>query len=581
VVGKWIHAASSQRPLRRSGRRFLTLSFEQWFGVALLAMTAFHVAALWALFNGIPGALAPAAWFVVLVSAVAIIGLAFTAYSYTRTLSLDLRFADERLLLTLESGRRVAWDWDVASGRDLWLGDLKTMFGVDARHFAGRVEDFHRRLHPDDRGAVAKAVAEARTSRTPYRATFRVLRPDGSTRWVNANGEFFYDANGCATRMLGIAADITEQAHAEATLRQSELHFREIADTAPVLLWLSAPDGRCTYVNQSWLNFTGRHLEQELGTGWSAAIHPQDRRAILDAFLGACGRGQPCALEYRLRRHDGVYRWVFDAAVPRFGPDHTLVGYIGSAIDITDLKAARRALSNLSQRLIEAQESERAGIARDLDDEVVQRVALLTIELESLMRDLPGASAAIQARVGDVRGRAGDLVEHLQALSHRLHSSKLELLGIGATAASYCRELADRQQLAIDFFAEDVPDDLSPEISLSLFRVLQEGLANAIAHSGVRSFDVSLRGGPDAIELAIADAGAGFDPNSVLTGSGTGLVGLQERLDIVGGNLSIESGPGTGTRVRGRVPRVRRPPPDPEWAGSSSHATPLEPNQYA
>jgi signal transduction histidine kinase len=229
--------------------------------------------------------------------------------------------------------------------------------------------------------------------------------------------------------------------------------------------------------------------------------------------------------------------------------------------------------------LIEAQESERARIARDLDDDVMQRVALLTIETEALVQIISDRTPRVQAHVDEVRARATDLVGHLQTLSHRLHSSKLELLGIGATAASYCRELADRQNLVIDFLAEGVPDDLSPDMSLPLFRVLQEGLANAIAHSGVRSFDVSLRGGGDAVEIQIVDAGVGFDPKAVLGGRGTGLVGLQERMNVVGGSLAVESRPGGGTRIRGRVPRVLRAPVDAEEAGAAVGA--LEPHPHA
>jgi signal transduction histidine kinase len=267
--------------------------------------------------------------------------------------------------------------------------------------------------------------------------------------------------------------------------------------------------------------------------------------------------------------------------VPRFAQDGSLVGYIRSAIDVSDLTVARRALSNLSQRLIEAQESERVHIARDLDDDVVQRVALLTIELETLVQSLPDGSPTIQARVDEVRNRAGDVVEHLQALAHRLHSSKLELLGLGATAASYCRELAEREHLVIDFLAEGVPNDLSPDISLPLFRVLQEGLANAIAHSGVRIFEVTLRGDGADVEIEIVDAGVGFDPTTALAGRGTGLVGLHERLSVVGGNLVVESRPGAGATIRGRVPRVLRLPADAEQLDNVHIASLLESDPHA
>jgi PAS domain S-box-containing protein len=420
-------------------RRLVPPSCDQWLGLVLTVMVACHVAVLWALIDGAPGRLVRAAWVFAAFSGVAVGALAFLAYS---RMSLVLRVADERLRLTLESGRKVAWDWDVASGRDLWIGDLKTMFGIDAGHFAGRVEEFHQRVHPDDRALVASAVAEARSSRSPYRATFRVVRSDGSTRWVNANGSFCYDAAGRATRMLGIANDITE---------------------------------------------------------------------------------------------------------------HTT--------DITDLQTARRALSNLSRRLMEAQDAERVRLARELDTDVVQRVALLTIEFEALLQHVPAGSATVQARADAVRNHAGDLLDHLHELSRRLHSSKLELLGIGATAASYCRDLADRQNLLIDFRADGVPDNLSLEVSLALFRVLQEALANAIRHSGVTSFEVRMRTRGHAVELQITDAGTGFNPKTALGGPGTGLLGLHERLRLIGGRLIVDSRPGRGTTVRARIPHVA-PRPD-------------------
>jgi PAS domain S-box-containing protein len=356
--------------------------------------------------------------------------------------------------------------------------------------------------------------------------------------------------------MVGIASDVTEQTRNQEALRDSEQHFRQMADTAPALLWLAGPDGRCTYVNRFWTAFTGRRLEQEIGTGWTEAVHPQDRHRNFELYLDAVARRQPFLIEYQLRRHDGVYRWVLDAGVPRFTADGVCAGYIGSAVDVTELKTARRALSNLSQRLMEAQEAERARMAKELDDEIVQRVVLLTIELDGLFESLPGGAAAVDARANEVRSRAGDLVRQLQSLSRRLHSTKLELLGLSATAGSYCRELAEQQGVTIDFVDTSIPGDLSPEVSLQLFRVLQEALTNAVTHSGTRHFVVRLRGLDDVVELEISDEGRGFDPTAALAGRGTGLIAMHERLDGVGGSLSVDSRPDGGTRVQARVPRA-------------------------
>src|SRR5512145_3369838 len=116
----------------------------------------------------------------------------FTRQLINREPATDFRLAHERLRLAMEAGRSVGWDWEVKTGRDIWFGDLNTMFGISADLHESRVEDFHKCVHPDDRDMVGKAVAEARHARTLYHATFRVLRTDGTTRWVTANGRFYY-----------------------------------------------------------------------------------------------------------------------------------------------------------------------------------------------------------------------------------------------------------------------------------------------------------------------------------------------------------------------------------------------------
>jgi signal transduction histidine kinase len=142
----------------------------------------------------------------------------------------------------------------------------------------------------------------------------------------------------------------------------------------------------------------------------------------------------------------------------------------------------------------------------------------------------------------------------VQGLSHRLHSSKLEFLGLAKAAADYCGELAGQHKVQIDYREENLPRDLSPEISLSIFRVLQEALQNAIKHSGTNRFEVLLSHDSNEIHLRVHDPGKGFDAAQAMKGRGLGLTSMKERVALVGGELSIDSQPQNGTTVYVRMP---------------------------
>jgi PAS domain S-box-containing protein len=490
------------------------------------------------------------------------------------------------------------------------------------------------------------------------------------------------------TFAISVIRDATERVRAEelkrsaTILRESEERFRLVADTAPVLIWMSGANKLCTYFNKPWLDFTGRFMDSELGNGWAEGVNPEDLGRCMDTYTQAFDRREPFRMEYRLRRHDGEYRWVLDIGVPRFSEDRSFVGYIGSCVDVTDRKRAEDALresearfrlaaqagkmyayewdvatdatmrseeyanilgltgvlrsdtrqqflsrvhpddrakfiaavadltpenpttqisyrvlrpdgaviwleksgraffdaqgkmlrmigivaditerklaeevlASVSRRLIEAQEQERTRIARELHDDIGQRLALLTIELEQLQQNSPDLPAEVRSRMGELRKQSSEIATDIQSLSHELHSSRLEYVGIAAAMRGFCQDFRKQQKVEIDFKVHDLPSPLSPDIALCRFRVLQEALHNSAKHSGVRRFEVQLWGMSGEIHLTVSDSGSGFNREAAKVSRGLGLISMEERLKLLDGTFSIESQPKRGTRIHAYVP---------------------------
>jgi PAS domain S-box-containing protein len=353
---------------------------------------------------------------------------------------------------------------------------------------------------------------------------------------------------GTASFMV-LAALVEERREADQRIRESEQRFRSVADTAPVLIWMAGTDKLCSYFNQPWLDFTGRPMTEELGDGWVKGVHPNDLAKCLETYTQSFDRREKFRMEYRLRRYDGEYRWILHIGVPRFDHDHSFAGYIGVAVDVTERKLAEETLLGMNRKLIEAQEQERARIGRELHDDITQRLAMLTIELEQ-MQDRNDED---HSDAEEIRRQVVELANDVQALSHELHPAKLEYLGVVAGIRGWCRELAERQRIEIDF-RSNVSSQLPSQVGLCLFRVVQEALHNAAKHSGAKRIEVQLEERSNQVQLTVRDAGRGFDLNAARQARGLGLTSMQERVRLVNGTIAIDSKPMGGTSIDVRVP---------------------------
>ena len=459
-----------------------------------------------------------------------------------------------RLAAIVQSSHDAIISTDLIGTIQTWNPAAARMFGFSESEAVGHSIDM---LVPHDVRDDQRRILE-RVGRGEVVTQYETVRltKTGDRVEVSLTALPVRDAAGALVGIARVLRDVSEHKRVIAALRESEERFRVMADSAPVMLWVSGVDAQCTYFNRGWLEFTGRALDAEVGSGWTASVHADDVAWCVRIYEDAFERREPFRMEYRLRRHDGEFRWVLDSGVPRFDADGRFAGYIGSAIDVTEHRRAEEALSNLNHRLLQALENERAWIARELHDDFAQRMALMAMELDGLGNALPRQEDA-RARVRHLYELAVQLSGDLQAVSYHLHPSKLEYLGLGAAADAFCREVAEQQGVSVDFRHDAIPEDLSKSIALNVFRVLQEALTNAVKHSHALEFSVVLRGEPAAIFLEVADRGIGFDVQAA-SGSGLGLFSMRERLTLIGGGLSIDSRRGHGTTVRVRVPLERR-----------------------
>jgi len=284
-----------------------------------------------------------------------------------------------------------------------------------------------------------------------------------------------------------------------------------------------------------------------------AMVHPDDRDKVSAATRSCTPENPNCRIKYRVVRPDGSVIWFEKNAHAFFDSEGTMVRMVGMVADVTERTLAEEALSTVSRRLIEVRENERARIARDLHDDIGQRIALLSYMLEHVKLMTADSDPGVRDRLNELRKQILETSSAVQALSHELHSASLRHIHVTRAMRGLCEELADLHEVEINFAYKDVPETVPPEISLCLFRVLQEALHNAVKHSGVRRFDVEVYGRAGAVELSVRDSGCGFNKTGT-NGNGLGLWSMEERLKIVRGELSIESQPGRGSTIHARVP---------------------------
>lgn len=378
-------------------------------------------------------------------------------------------------------------------------------------------------------------------------------------------------------------------------LRETEDRFKVMADSSPVMLWMSAVDSNCYFFNKPWLDFTGRALDQEVGAGWCEGVHFEDFQHCLDTYLDHFNARQPFRMRYRLRRHDGQYRWLLDTGVPRYSPDGTFMGFVGSCIDIQEMVEASEALANLNatlERRVEERTAQLADANRELENFAYSvshdlRAPLRQIGsyAELIRKELP--AELIRGTLERYLGFLSEGAERAQALVRdvlefsRVSGAGLQpqRVAIEELVAEVQRMLpTENRQSPVRWEIGDLPEVTGDRTLLRL--VLQNLLENALNFTARRPEAVirvchSEQGGEHV--FSVEDNGVGFDPSQAhrlfqlfqrlhaqeeCSGSGIGLANVARIVKRHGGRVWAEGQPGEGATFYFTLPVVSAGAPD-------------------
>jgi PAS domain S-box-containing protein len=372
--------------------------------------------------------------------------------------------------------------------------------------------------------------------------------------WPQRFYDLPYNAKG---KRSPAAPRVSAMTHAEAKmhrdLHQARDNFATIFHTSPAILCIIQLNSlRYCEVNKAYEQHTGYTRDEVLGKTslelglWS---NFEDREHTFQKLI----------TKGRLLGHQRVFRTKTGEPLTTF-LSAEIIEFDGEpcalviAEDITMRQRSEEARLDLAQRLINAQEAESTRVARELHDNIGQSLALFSMELEKTRLILTGLSPDSDERLTHLADRLKDLGRAVGSLSHQLHSSELELLGFVAAVKGLCREFSEQYDVQVNCVCSGVPDDLRADISLCLFRVMQEGLHNIAKHSLAGTINIKVHGTSHSLYLSISDDGVGFAQNNSRARSGLGLTSMRERLHLIGGKFMITSKPGAGTRIGATVP---------------------------
>jgi PAS domain S-box-containing protein len=496
-------------------------------------------------------------WPDILVQRLQLVAHVFSNALIRKRHELSLQESEERLALAVDSAGAGLWTLEFSTG-EFWTTESgRAIFGYSPEEIVS-MERFEASVHPHDWAGVRSAIEHSARTGDPVHVDYRILLPGGGVRWISSRGRPRYSSGGEPERLMGISTDVSEGKAREEAIRASEVRLAAGAELAGLAHYEVDFDQGSMYVDDRLRDLCGVPPDREGGLQalefWLEHLHPDDAQRVADLRDRLHdGRLERLSFEYRYLHPDRGETWIHHlAGVAQRDATGRAVQTFGVFRDVTERKMTEEQMRDLSRRLIGAHEEERALLARELHDDVSQRLAALAIDVgrtEAAASVTSDAQAMRSIREGLVK-----LSEDIHALAYQLHPSVLEELGLAEALRAECERR--RRQGTLDFSLEigPLPAAIGRDAALCLFRVAQEALNNVIRHSGAGSAEVALRQMDGGMFLSVRDDGVGFDPAKAGSGRHLGLASMGERVRLANGTLDIESAPGRGTSVIAWLP---------------------------
>ncbi len=467
---------------------------------------------------------------------------------------------EERLELAQKVGRVGLLDRNLLTDVEVWSDTTYEIFGLDPQTATPGPETWMQRIHPEDRHQARASLGRLLSGEDAPDQAYRVVRPDGTVRWVRGVARVFPSPSGEPLgRLLATIHDITELKAAEEALQRSDARFRSVFESSPVgIVVVAATDGKILTTNRSFARLLGYEVDELVGLCPWDITHPEDREVSEGLSMGLLRGSSPgLQFEKRFLRKDGTPVWCRltasamggGAAGARFG--------VGMVEDISEARAAREEilrtqerLRALAARLARIREEERTAISRELHDELGQSLTGLRMDLAMERAEVPEDRPDLRSRLEGLIRTVDGNVELVRALSSRLRPPVLDIMGLGPAIHWHVEEQKERSVLEFHLDLPESGPDLPEESSIAIFRIAQEALTNVHRHSGARAVWIRLRREENSMVLEVEDDGVGLPAKKIGAPVSLGLLGMEERAVSIGGELTFADREGGGTLVR-------------------------------